>query len=95
MKSNVTVFNGSAYRVKKINALRDEVTAFPEGSIMLTSDVVLDPEDSTVPIAVEVWVAVPVTSSPAEVSSTVQPRQPEWDMTEDPVDDITVEVEDV
>ncbi len=90
---SVTSFAGSAFSVEKRNIRKGEVVTFPEGSVLLASEIVMDGTESVV----EIWLAVPFQTSAVNIP-VMEPSKSveEWPGLAEALaaSDITVEIED-
>lgn len=76
---DVRAFEGEAYTIRKYNIRKNTVFAFPKGSFILASDLVIDEDENT--SVAEVWLALPLT---AEVAEGHPVRKSTAAMTEEP-----------
>ena len=95
---NVRVFDGRAFKVEKHNILRDATVAFPNGSLLLASEIV-----DNDPPAVEVWIAVPLEELPVSHPTPaapvplrkveIPPGEQAWPLEEEEDYEVTVEID--
>lgn len=77
---NIHAFEGEAFNIQKHNIRKDTVFAFPKGSFIIASDIVMDGDTSVA----EIWLAVPFTASVADEypvrQATIPPGEEAWEV---------------